>query len=81
MDPPIPMVDGTDLQIGFASHGSCCNCCTAETEKLLLYVCGNAGVVSFLNIMTIDTECRQAFLCVGSQEQMPDIQHPVSQYR
>ena len=24
--------NGTDLQIGFASHGSSCNCCTSESE-------------------------------------------------
>ena len=59
--------DRADLQIGLASHGCGSNCSTAKTEQLFPHVLGDRGVVAVLYIMTVNTECGQTLLRVGSQ--------------
>ena len=59
--------NGTNLQVGFSSHACCCYCGAAEAEKLCLYVLRDGLIVSILNVMSVDTECRKSLLCMGSQ--------------
>ena len=59
--------DRTDLQVGFAPHGSHCHRRPAETQQLLLHVLRNGSVVRLLHIMTVDAESRKPLLGMGGQ--------------
>ena len=59
--------DGTDLQIGFSSHGRCRNCRTSESQQFLFYIFRNLCIVCFTYIVSVDSECRKSFLCMCSQ--------------
>ena len=59
--------DGTDLQVGFAPHGSNSNSRPSEAKQLFLHVLRNGGIVCFLYIMSVDTERRKPLLGMGSQ--------------
>ena len=59
--------DRTDLQIGFASHGSYGHGCPAEAQQLLLHIFRNLCSIRFLHIMSIDAERRQSLLGMGCQ--------------
>ena len=55
----------TDLEIGFALHGSNRNSGTTEAKELFFYVFGDLGnLVAVLNLMTVDTECGKTLLCM-----------------
>ena len=55
----------TDLQIRFTSHRGNRYSRSRETEHFFLHVGGNGSVVRFLNLVSVNAECGQAFLRVG----------------
>ena len=59
--------DGTDLQVGFPTHGGHCHCGAAEAQELLLHVLRDGGIVRLLHVMAIDAESGQALLGMGGQ--------------
>ncbi len=63
-----PHTDGTDLQIRFSSHGRSSNRGTCKSQQLFFYILRNLRVARFTNIMSVNTECRQALLRMSSQD-------------
>ena len=57
----------SNLKVRCSSHGCCCNSCTSESEKFLFNVFRNCCVVSFLNVMSVNSECRKSLLCMCSK--------------
>ena len=59
--------DGTDLQVALAPHCGDGNGGAAEPEQFFFYVFGNVGAGRVLNIPSVNTKRRQAFLGMGSK--------------
>ena len=58
---------GTNLQIGFSSHGCSRNSRAAEPQQFFSHIVGNGCIVHILNFMSVNTECRKSLLCMRSQ--------------
>ena len=63
-----PHRNGSDLQIGFASHRRGCHSGASEAEQLLLYIIRDLLCGRGLYVPAVDAECRQTFLCVSCQD-------------
>ena len=59
--------DRTDLQPGFTSHRSNCNCCTSESKHLFFNIFRHLHVICIQNLMSVNTKCRKSFLCMCSK--------------
>ena len=56
-----------DREVALAAHAGHSDSGAGKTQQLLGYICRNSIVVQILNIVTVDTERRQTFLCVSGQ--------------
>ena len=59
--------DGTDLQVGFSSHGSRSHSRTAEAQQFFSHILRNRCVVRLADVMAVNAESRQSLLRMGCQ--------------
>ena len=59
--------NGAYLEVALAAHGSRRYGTASEAEQLFRNVVGDRGIVSLLNVVTVDAECGQTLLSVGSE--------------